>query len=147
MAKIYKYLKVSDPYVTRTLVEPDYNLLERDDPSLAGVRITELCVLDGWTYVSVPEAIVLPPQPEVIAVTLVLVDLSEDQALKQAIIAASPNCQSIRGRVVDRIRERYSINDEIKMLRVGPSPETEAYNDYVEACRAWGRAEKAKLGL
>ena len=34
-----------------------------------------------------------------------------------------------------------------KMLRVGPTPETEAYNDYVEACRAWGRAEKAKLGL
>ena len=147
MAKIYKYLKVSDPYVTRTLVEPDYNLLERDDPALEGVRITELCTLDGWTYASVPDAIALPPQPEVIASTLAPVDLSEQPELKAAIIEASPNCRSIRGRVVDKIRERYDINDEIKMLRVGPTPETEAYNDYVEACRAWGRAEKAKLGL
>jgi len=121
--------------------------LERDDPSLAGVRITELCVLDGWTYVSVPEAIALPPQPDNIAATLALVDLTDDPDLKEAILSASPNCQSIRGRVVDKIRERYSINDEIKMLRIGPSPETEAYNDYVEACRAWGRSEKEKLGL
>jgi len=33
------------------------------------------------------------------------------------------------------------------MLRIGPTPETEAYNDWVEECRAWGRAEKEKFGL
>jgi len=33
------------------------------------------------------------------------------------------------------------------MLRIGPSPETEAYNDWAEECRAWGRAERVKLGL
>ena len=147
MAKIYKYKKVTDAYTTHCLMEPDYNLLERDNPSLVGVRITELCTLDDWTYVSVPDAISLPEQPEVIADTLTPVDVSEQPELKAAIIEASPNCRSIRGRVVDKIRERYSINDEIKMLRIGPSPETEAYNDYVEACRAWGRSEKEKLGL
>jgi len=33
------------------------------------------------------------------------------------------------------------------MLRIGPSPETEAYNDWAEECRAWGREERKKLGL
>jgi hypothetical protein len=33
------------------------------------------------------------------------------------------------------------------MLRIAPSHETDAWNAHVEACRAWGRAERAKLGL
>ena len=147
MAKIYKYRKIIGQYTTFCLVEPDYNLLERDDPAMEGVRITELCTLDGWTYASVPDAIALPPQPEVIADTLTPVDVSEQPELKAAIIEASPNCRSIRGRVVDKIRERYSINDEIKMIRLSPSEESAAYNEYVESCRDWGRVAKANLGL
>jgi len=135
MAKVYKYQKVTDKYTTHTLVEPDYSLKEKE-------RITELCTIDGWTYVSVPEA--LPDQPEIIMETLQGVDLEKERA---AIIAASPVCQSISGRVVDKIRERYTINDEIKMLRIGPSDETSEYNDFAEACRGWGREEKARLGL
>lgn len=134
MAKIYKYLKVSDKYVTHTLTEPDYNLLETED------RITELCDIDGETYVSVPDSITLPVQEHVTVEDVVLAD-----ELKSAIIAASPLFANINGRVVDKIREVYSVNDEIKMLRIGPSVETSAYNDHVEACRAWGREEKARL--
>ena len=134
MAKIYKYLKVSDKYVTHTLTEPDYNLLETED------RITELCDIDGETYVSVPDSITLPVQEHVTVEDVVLAD-----ELKAAIIAASPLFANINGRVVDKIREVYSVNDEIKMLRIGPSEETAAYNDHVEACRAWGREEKARL--
>ena len=134
MAKIYKYLKVSDKYVTHTLTEPDYNLLDTSD------RITELCDIDGETYVSVPDSITLPVQEHVTVEDVVLAD-----ELKAAIIAASPLFANINGRVVDKIREVYSVNDEIKMLRIGPSEETAAYNDHVEACRAWGREEKARL--
>ena len=134
MAKIYKYLKVSDKYVTHTLTEPDYNLLETED------RITELCDIDGETYVSVPDSITLPVQEHVTVEDVVLAD-----ELKSVIIAASPLFANINGRVVDKIREVYSVNDEIKMLRIGPSEETAAYNDHVEACRAWGREEKARL--
>ncbi len=47
--------------------------------------------------------------------------------------------------VVEMIRERYSIEDELGLLRTGPSEEAEAYSDYVEECRAWGRGEKALL--
>jgi hypothetical protein len=37
--------------------------------------------------------------------------------------------------------------DEIKLLRTAPSPEMQAYDAYAEECRAWGRAQKAALGL
>lgn len=134
MAKIYKYRKISTEYVTHTLTEPDYNLLETED------RITELCDIDGEIYVSVPDSITLPAQEHITVEEVVLTD-----ELKAAIIAASPLFVNINGRVVDKIREVYSINDEIKMLRIGPSEETAAYNDHVEACRAWGREEKIKL--
>lgn len=68
-----------------------------------------------------------------------------DDVMKAKIVVASPLFANINGRVVDKIREVYSVNDEIKMLRIGPSVETSAYNDHVEACRAWGREEKARL--
>ncbi len=147
MAKLYRYRKVIDRYTTHSLVEPDYQLLERDAPEVVGVRIMELCEIDGWTYVSVPDAIPLPAQPEIIAATLESVNLSEQPALRDAIRAASPNCRAIKGRVVDRIRAAYSVDDEFKMLRLAPSEETAAYNDHVEACRAWGRGELEKLGV
>lgn len=134
MPKIYKYQKITDQWTTHTLQEPDYNLLDTSD------RITELCDIDGETYVSVPDSITLPVQEHVTVEDVVLAD-----ELKAAIIAASPLFANINGRVVDKIREVYSVNDEIKMLRIGPSEETAAYNDHVEACRAWGREEKARL--
>ena len=137
MANIYKYQKAQDVYTTHCLVEPDYNLLETED------RITELCTIDGITFVSVPDSITLPEQPEQITVEEVV--LTEE--LKAAIKAASPHVQLINERVVAKIREIYSLNDELKMIRLSPSEESTAYDDYVEECRAWGRGEKEKLGL
>jgi len=137
MTKIYKYQKITDQFTTYCLVEPDYNLLETED------RITELCTIDGVTYVSVPDSITLPEQPEQITVEeVVLTD-----KLKEAIKAESPHVQLINERVVVRIREVYSLNDEIKMIRLSPSEESTAYNEYVETCRAWGNTEKARLGV
>jgi hypothetical protein len=137
MTKIYKYQKVQDAYTTHCRVEPDYNLLETED------RITELCTIDGITYVSVPDSIILPAQPEQITVEEVV--LTDE--LKAAIKSESPHVQLINERVVAKIREIYSLNDEIKMIRLSPSEEPTAYNEYVEACREWGRVAKANLGL
>jgi hypothetical protein len=118
-------------------VEPDYNLLETED------RITELCTIDGITYVSVPDSIILPAQPE--QITVEEVELTDE--LKESIKSASPHVQLINDRVVSKIREVYSLNDEIKMIRLSPSAESTAYNEYVESCRDWGRVAKANLGL
>ncbi len=105
--------------------------------------MTELATIDGVTYVSVPDGVALPTQPKQIA--LEAVDPA-DKAMDQ-VRSASPHVQLINQRVVAKIRERYSMDDEFKMLRIGPSAETEAYNDHVEAARTWGRTEKEKLGL
>lgn len=137
MAKIYRYQKVIDAFTTHYLREPD-SVSEREWD-----RVTELCTIDGMTYVSVPDTVVLPVQPKEISVEAVILTT----ALGDSIKAASPHVALINARVVAKIREKYSVDDEFKMLRVGPSPETEAYNDHVEACRAWGRAEKTRLGL
>ena len=137
MTKIYKYQKVTDAYTTHCLVEPDYNLLETED------KITELCTIDGVTYVSVPDSITLPEQPE--QITVEEVELTDE--LKESIKSVSPHVQLINDRVVSKIREVYSLNDEIKMIRLSPSEESTAYNEYAEACREWGRVAKANLGL
>ncbi len=125
---IYKYKKVRDEYTTHTLREPEEG------------RIIELCTLDGWTYVSASGE--LPEQSEIIAETLAVVELTPE--LKAAIVGASPNCQTIKAKVVEKIRERYSLDDELKALRLG-GEEFDAYNDYVEECREWGRGRMGKL--
>ena len=72
---------------------------------------------------------------------------SEMRDIKAQVKAATPAVATINTQVVVKIREKYNIADEIKMLRLAPSPETTEWNDYVEDCRQWGREEKAKLGL
>ena len=53
----------------------------------------------------------------------------------------------INRRVVEMIREQYTVDDEIKLLRTAPSAEFELWNAYVEDCREWGRQQKTALGL
>lgn len=137
MARIYSYQKIIDEYTTYTIVEPDYELLETED------KIITLCTIDDITYVSVPDSMQLPTQPECIDLQEVMVT----DELKAEIKAASPHVRLINQRVDAMIRERYSIGDEFKMLRLAPSDESTVYNDYIEDCRAWGHDEKAKLGL
>ena len=67
--------------------------------------------------------------------------------LRDEIRAASPQVAYINQTVVQRIRDRYSMDDEIKLLRIAPSPETAAWNAYVEDCREWGRQQRRALGL
>ena len=108
-----------------------------------GDRALELAEVDGWHYVSVPDTAQLPAQSTEIewqAVTL-------DAALKASIQASSRAVQLINQGVVDQIRALYSVDDELKLLRTAPSAEFEAYNAHAEGCRAWGREQKAALGL
>lgn len=106
---------------------------------------TELCTLDGVTYTVLPDGAVIGEQPEQIAASVQIVTL--DAELRDRICTASPHVELIRARVAQKIAERYSITDEIKLLRTAPSAEFEMYNEYVETCRQWGRERKAELGL
>ena len=129
---IYQYQQVTDQYTTHRINAPEGS--------------TELATVEGITYVHVPDGVALPAeQPAEIAASIQPVTV--DAVLREKISAASPHVQLIRARVAAKIAEQYSIGDEIKLLRTAPSAEFELYNAYVEDCRAWGRAQRAALGL
>ncbi len=136
MTYIVSYQKRFDTLTTTAIALPE-------DPDAPGVIGTELATVDGVTYVALPDGAVLPEQPADISV--VTVDLTPE--LKAAISEASPHVQLIRERVSAMIAERYSVGDEIKLLRTAPSAEFEAYNAYAEESRAWGREQRAAIGL
>lgn len=136
MPSIIAYRKIIDAVTTRELRRPE----DPDSHQPLGLEIAEI---DGLTYYVLPDGTTLPAQPE--GITPKTVAMSPE--LRAALLAASPHVRIIKQRVREAIAERYSIYDEIKLLRTAPSPEMVAYNAYAEECRAWGRAEKAKLGL
>lgn len=146
MPSIVAYRKVTDATTTYMLALPD------------GAEHTELCTLDGTTYVSIADGVTLPPQPEQIAASVATV--VPDEVLKAAIIAASPHCELIDQRMRDQIREMYTLEDELKFARFAGgaslglyAPTTDemqqitVYGQFVESVRQWGRDERAKLGL
>ena len=135
MSSIYKYRRITTDGPNGTTL-----YFKNADE---GDRALELAEVAGWFYVSVPDTAQLPEQPTEIewqAVTL-------DAETKAAIMASSRAVQLINQSVVDQIRALYSVDDELKLLRTSPSAEFDAYNAHAEDCRAWGRAEKLKLGL
>lgn len=139
MPSIVSYRKHIDSLITRELLLPE-------DSTTRQRLGTELATIAGVTYVALPDGATLPTeQPEQIAASIATVTLTDP--LRDAIKAASPHVRLINERVRDAIAERYSVEDEIKLLRTAPSAECIVYNAYAEECRAWGRVEKAKLGL
>ena len=145
---IYAYTKVSTPYTIIQMALP----YEMDSEN----QCTELCTLEGVTYVSVPDSVTLPDQPAELTIT----EATITPELRDAIKAESPHCRLITERMEQRIRERYSLSDEQFFSRIGvgaalgaytfaPGEQDEllAFGAYVEAARQWGRDERAKLGL
>ncbi|MDJ0305399.1 hypothetical protein [Dehalobacter sp.] len=63
----------------------------------------------------------------------------------------TPTKESINAQVVAKIRERYSIDNEFQMQRLGMldpnNMEYQAYLLYVQECVSWSDAEKAKYNL
>ena len=143
MPSLYSYLRVIDAVTTHSLRLPE----PAAGQASGQTNSQELATLpDGRTIVAVSGT--LPAnQPSAIAASLQALPTPLPDDLRRAICAASPQVRLINNRVQLAIAERYSMADEIKLLRTAPSAEAVAYNAYAEDCRAWGRAEKAKLGL
>lgn len=151
MTSIVRFRKVSDAYTTYQLRLPDSQGL--DDQ----IRCTELATLpDGYTYVAVPDAVTLPEQPKQITVDPVTLT----PELREQLKTASVHCDLIAQRVEDKIRARYSPSDEQYFARIasgaalgiysfepGEHDALVAFGEHVEACRQWGRTERARLGL
>lgn len=135
------YRPVIDAITTHSLRLP-----EPKNGHPAGQELAALA--DGRVVVALFDGATLPAnQPHAIAASIEVLPSPLPAGLREAIRAASPHVRLINSRVQAAIAERYSTADEIKLIRTAPSAEAEAYNAYVEDCRAWGRSEKAKLGL
>ncbi len=119
-------------------------------------QCTELCTLEGVTYVAVPDSVTLPDQPAELTIT----EATITPELREQIKAASPHCALIAERMEARIRSKYSLSDEAYFARIGvgaalgvytfePGEQDEmlAFGAWVESVRQWGRDERAKLGL
>ncbi|MDP3651040.1 MAG: hypothetical protein Q8R67_05085 [Rhodoferax sp.] len=141
MTSLIAYRKVIDSVTTHTLRLPD-----APQGTQAGQEIATL--VDGRTVVALLDGFELPAnQPAAIAASIEVLPQPLPADLRDAIKQASPHVRLINARVTDAIAQRYSISDELKLMRTAPSLEMDAYNAYAEDCRAWGRAEKAQLGL
>ncbi len=65
-------------------------------------------------------------------------------------IQFKPTIEEINAKVVEKIRQKYDINEEFEMINLGikdpTNEEFTAYREYVDECREWGRQEKEKYG-
>lgn len=151
MTSIYRY----QPVITAGPHGTDYRPTGPDgfDP---GETITELGELDGWRYVAVPEGVT----PNVPAELVTWEQVTLTPELRDAIKAVSPHAQLIAQRVIDLIRAKYPLDEELYFARIAVGAlqnsytllpgEAEALAQYqtdVEAAREWGRTERAKIGL
>lgn len=116
---------------------------------------------DGRTVVCVFDGHDLPAdQPAEIADSIETLPSHLPTELKAAIREASPHVRLINQRMQDRIRTRYSAEDEMKFSRIGTghalgfyaATQTEldavkAFGDFVQECRTAASQARAALGL
>ncbi len=136
-----------------------YQRIELHQPeSENGDRLTtELATLsDGFTYIAVPEGVVLPVQPEEIRPE----EVTLTEELREQIKRGSPHVRLINARVVERIRQRYTADDERKYtadtinnavygepLSKTAIAKRDVYMQHRNDCVGWGKEQKALLGL
>lgn len=148
MSKIYKYtpyLEIGSNYTTTyKIVLPliSNESLENNfySPEVAGIE--DFYTIGDEVYSILFDGYELPVQSDKITVEEVALTIElKTELLKSSYI------ENINSQVRNKIAEKYSIYDELKLIRTSPSEEFNVYNLYAENCRAWGREEKAKLGF
>ena len=119
-------------------------------------KATELCEIDGWWYVSVPDPSAMPEQwPEI---EWQLATITPE--IKEQIKREARACQLIADEQQRMIRAKYPVEEEHYFSRIGVGVALGAYEfqpgeqeallafgDFVESVRQWGRARRAELGL
>ena len=120
----------------------------------------EIATVDGTTYVAMPDGSTLPEnQPTEIAISIIN-PVVVTAALREQIKLNSPQCKLISSRMVEKIREKYSLEDEQYFARIGVGVALGAYTfqpgeqeallafgTFIESIRQWGKSERSNLGL
>ena len=155
MPSLIAYRKATDAITTHALRLP----LSEKQGEATGQEIATL--EDGRTIVVLFDGHKLPAdQPAQIADSIEVLPTPLPAELKAQIRDASPHVRLINTRMQDRIRARYSQEDELKFSRIGTGQalglyvmtdkELTALKDfgvYLEECRQWAATERAKLGV
>jgi hypothetical protein len=113
-------------------------------------EVKELATIDGVTYIAASDTVDFGKlQSEEIKFQTVDGATLGDKlhATIKALQAALPATGTINAQVVAKIRERYSVDQEIALLRRGQGAEWDEWNNYAESCVNWGREQKALMGL
>ena len=111
-------------------------------PNTSGEQyIADLGVYEGKRYLALCGDVVFPKQPRG-GVPVKEADL-KDEGVQKYLKSESPPARQIDAETQNKIRERYSLEDELKALR---TKDTE-YEAYVDNAVAEGRAKKEALGL
>ena len=127
--KYFRYKAVVTEYTTLSLVVPDGVVAYQYTETLAGVDITD------------SQEFLAQQHPECEVTELTFQDVENE--LKECRMF-----HDISAIVQKLIAEKYSIPDEIKMVKLAVDhPERVAYQTYVDECRAYGRAMKVERGL
>jgi len=145
---IYQYEKIIDENTTYRLTFPT----DFEGESIG----TELATVDGTTYVHLPDGQALPDQPEQITVS----EVTLTPELREEIKATSPHVRLSYKRLQDRIRSKYSVEDEQYFTRISVGALSGAYTmqddepaliaeyqAWVEDCREIARQERIGWGL
>ena len=144
---LLKYQKITDEFTTHIMATLN-----------EGEGVTELCTIGEDTYVYVADNVVLPEQPKIVNNTLESVTLTEE--LKAEIKAVSPHVELIEKRFIERLREKYTPDDELYFTRIcvgvalgtytfqaGEQAKVLEYQTFVEANRETARTAKEAIGL
>lgn len=115
--------------------------------------------LEGVTYCVLADGASLPGgQPAEIAASISAAAVPQN--VRDLIKEHSPHCKLIAAQMIERIRARYSIDDEMFFARIGVGAaaglytptagemsEMAAFGAFVESVRQWGRDQRTALGL
>ncbi len=127
--KYFKFKTVIEDFTTKSIVLPDGAVAYQYTEDLAGVDI-----VDSQEFLSQQH-----PECEVVEQTFQEVE----PVLKECRMF-----HDINSIVQKMISEKYSIPDEIKMVKLPvDDPARVEYQEYIDACRAYGRAMKIEKGL
>jgi hypothetical protein len=151
MKTIYSYRKYVTPEHTKLISMP-----LGENNTIIGA---ELATIGDTTYVYLPDDATLPSnQPAEIVNSIETVTLTD--TLREQIKAASPHCKLISQRVIDKIRDRYSADDESGMQNkmIAHLAGTELLDEvslqrirdayaYFNECRQWGAEQRAVYGI
>lgn len=153
MPSLYAYRKHINAINTHELALPQSDAQERTGQELATLP-------DGRTVVVLFDGFTLPEQQHAtIAASITKLDPLSDE-LKNAIREASPHVRLINAQMQERIRAKYSAEDEMKFSRIGvgqalgqykmsasEAAALQAFGVYLEECRQWAKGERAALGV